>query len=834
LSALIFLVLIAGSAWIIGGGACALSTSITCLLCWLAGTGPVSLWFPKTIRYRLFHPLSVVVGFMVITFLISIAKAAGLSIGWRLCAAVLGAGFGGILWLRSDNFRNSRKSVPIRTVWLTALLALVVLAATLPVFSKVGVSTAFGKAYRAYFNGDYLKHVALTREFSKPGIPPQNPYFSGETLHYYWFIYPVVNLIADFPGAEPGPEKAFLACTSAVNILFITMLSACLPVPSRSRILLGLIILFSCFAVSYEGSTLMVRIFSEGKMFPEELGHYNIDGYSRWLWGHPQIDGLHRTFLYTPQHLMSLCFILAGIQLAMYRKQTRYLVLESILAGAAVGLSAFIGLIGAAAFVIRLSGQKLKRIAAGVVPLVCWAAVFWFFRVIQTGGESLTWNLSPDLRRIGLILLCNLGMLILLGVPGLIYAFRKQLPHAGPFLSMAMVSLFMFCFIQLQGNPSDIGLKSALCLTPCLIFGVAVIAHQIPRTTAVLLIVSAIAALPTALFDLWNTQDLSTPRYISFVPDNEVKACRFIRSNTPETWIVQTGPDREPRGYFSLIPTFAGRRTAFGDPMHSRIFQVPGNRHKSRRISIEGLFNPNRNRSVLRDTELLGIDAIFIGRPERASYPDCERNYRNLALVYDESSVRIYKTEPALKVISQTPESLNVTSYESLDVRHLLYVPATQKENIFPGDEGWIALEPGKSARINKKEDYILVAIPRQSDLGVPNHFTVKKNSSGNLYRSDHTMLPPGNYRLDAVNMAGSSQAIPSLCSIRHYPDNSVLASATFAKHPENGQQALNMTFVIEQWTPVSIEISLDDSSELSPFDLFLTMVSEPGEWISI
>ena len=70
--------------------------------------------------------------------------------------------------------------------------ALVLLAVTLVVglpYAHVGEELPEGRAYRAYFTADFVWEVAVVAELSKGDMPPRNPYYLNDDLHYYWLMH---------------------------------------------------------------------------------------------------------------------------------------------------------------------------------------------------------------------------------------------------------------------------------------------------------------------------------------------------------------------------------------------------------------------------------------------------------------------------------------------------------------------------------------------------------------------------------------------------------------------------------------------------------------------
>ena len=70
--------------------------------------------------------------------------------------------------------------------------ALVLLVVTLVVglpFAHVGEDLPEGRAYRAYFTADFVWELAVVAELAKGDMPPRNPYYLNDDLHYYWLMH---------------------------------------------------------------------------------------------------------------------------------------------------------------------------------------------------------------------------------------------------------------------------------------------------------------------------------------------------------------------------------------------------------------------------------------------------------------------------------------------------------------------------------------------------------------------------------------------------------------------------------------------------------------------
>ena len=99
-------------------------------------------------------------------------------------------------------------TLPVFTRRDVAAVALVLLAVTAIVgrpYSQVGRLLPEGRAYRAYFTADFVSNMSIVAEVSKGDVPPQNPYFRGDPLHYYWLMHLV-------------PSAEYRAASHAISI----------------------------------------------------------------------------------------------------------------------------------------------------------------------------------------------------------------------------------------------------------------------------------------------------------------------------------------------------------------------------------------------------------------------------------------------------------------------------------------------------------------------------------------------------------------------------------------------------------------------------------------
>src|SRR5262249_53572388 len=141
------------------------------------------------------------------------------------------------------------------------------------------------------------------------------------------------------------------------------------------------------------------------------------------------------------------------------------------------------------------------------------------------------------------------------------------------------------------------------------------------RTAMVVVaIVVAIAALPTVLIDLYNTQDVWNRgpgpgfRWTVILSPDEVKALDWIKQWTPKDARVQVEPEVRGRDTWAYVPAFAERRMAAGLP----IGMIPVAKYEKASAEMTRLY---RSASAADAHDLAMshcVDYVIVGPPERA------------------------------------------------------------------------------------------------------------------------------------------------------------------------------------------------------------------------
>jgi hypothetical protein len=538
--------------------------------------------------------------------------------GWLVPAlgAILSAGLALSLGRRTIVGEPSKKDY----AEILFVLLIVIGATRLP-FSRIGFPVDGKYAYRAYFSSDYLKHFSVVESLNNGPMPPGNLFFAGETLHYYWLPYATPAVVARVTGSTP---KALFAYSFLVNFLFLfLLLQVCWRISSRRRYLAFFAVPL-VLAPSLEGFYLWAgqTRFSFAAFFAEGRA-YNIDGLTRWLWNLPQVDTLLRSLLYTPQHLLSLAFVLLFLVFADEDAERPWLL--SLFLALSLAASFFVGgilLLSRAIHVMGREGVRLVRKDLTplaflrdlgrhfLLPLFVFALSV-VLRMVSSGGSGIVVKpLGP--RQVFILLGLNLGLLAVSGAWGLLAArFRSR-----GFLTILLgVSLVLLLAVRIAGFESDVSLKAGLIVILVLALLTCRLG-EVPgagRFAAPLALLVFLPGALTAVLDIRNSADVRNARFTSYVVAEEMRTLEWIRENVPRGRVVQNFPAARTWN-LSAIPAFAGRPMAVGDRMHGQIFQVRPDLYERRlealRLALSGL------PATREDLRRLGVEYLFWGEDE--------------------------------------------------------------------------------------------------------------------------------------------------------------------------------------------------------------------------
>ena len=533
-------------------------------------------------------------------------------------------------------------AIPSWTRRDTLALVLVVFAVPglvwLP-FTRIGALDEEGnRRYRAYFTADFLWHVALTAELARMDSPPRNPYLVSRPLNYYWSYFVVPAFISK-TGLLPHTHNYLTINALSAGMVFVSMIFvfAWLTIPRAGPAAAGT--LLALVAASAEGVHAMWTLWRGGRPL-EELRHLNIDAITYWFFRGLTVDGLPRSLWYTPQHAAACALSLIALAVPAYAPLRRPA--AGLVAGVALGFAlifspaiggAFSIIYGLTAIWCALRARAnwfnaLVSTAIAAVPAA--AALGWcvFSGTFEGAGGAVAFGLSRSAMAAPFMTpLLALGPLLVIAIPALVLGRRLRIE--APVVA-AIVGFSLFYLVTLTTEPIWIGWRSGQILLVTLpALAATTIAQSLKhRVSTVAMRIAVVAAmlvgLPTALIDLHNAQDVENAamgpgfRWTVVMSPDSHAAVSWIRENTPPDAIVQMSVAPRGRETWTLIPTFAERRMAAGQPI-----SLLRMREYDRQSQIaDGMFKTHDAEEASRIARSLEVDFVYVDQVEREAFGD--------------------------------------------------------------------------------------------------------------------------------------------------------------------------------------------------------------------
>jgi drug/metabolite transporter superfamily protein YnfA len=486
---------------------------------------------------------------------------------------------------------------------LAAILGLssAVLVAMTVSYWGVGHLSSKGYAFVPNFGWDLLNHIACSAELAKQ-LPPQNPYFAGQTLHYYWFyhLWPaaVMNL------SHVTARDAVILTLPPTALLFVGALT-CLArsyiprvVPRFLGIGLGL------FAFSYIGVFFIVRM--TAARFFESLSRIVNTDYSflshSWF----------RDFLYEPHAVTSLtcfAFLLYLDKIPKTEARLRQALLAGLILGAVTITDLFVGVIGLL-WLALTSFRPFIRDCGSRFPillelLVACAGIVGAFALglFPARSGALHLALHPMTKYAPLYLLIEMGPIFVFGLTGIYLALRRDRTGSSTSLLLVLAISLLIAFTVVHGLvPNQVIRKSIKVVQfPLVIFAAVAWSafldlprrHWLRLTGAVV----ALAGLSTIFTDLVQYVDIEADRSppTAYISEDKMQALTWIREHTASDAIIQqldeVRPGRKIRDNSDMsLPSLAERRTLFGNHEFVYVFQIPEADRESRKTILEQIF----------------------------------------------------------------------------------------------------------------------------------------------------------------------------------------------------------------------------------------------------
>lgn len=524
--------------------------------------------------------------------------------------------------------------------WWLALLVVVAVFVILP-FSRVGEPDETGaRRYRAYFTADFVWHMAMTQELARFELPPVNPYLAPEPIHYYW-TYFMVPAVLSGPASAPvvSTETAlkFTAIATAL-LMFSVIFLGTRAVTGRSGAAFAACLL-ALMAPSWEGTYTIGRYWANGASFAQiaqEVRGLNIDAVTNWRFQGLRIDGLVRSMWWTPQHATSFTFgLLALVTVAAGAITSRSVMLAAgLFLALSVVMNPFLGAAFCAihALVVlwsmasgRVSPRRLGDQALTVGPVAL--ALGWTVLNQMGGGAgdavTIGWGgLGANAPILTLVL--SLGGLLVPAALAFWPDRRMPMGRAWVAIPAFVVALGLAWFVSLT-DIAWVGFRAGnifqITLPMLAAVGVARIADRSRAAAVAFVTVLVVAGAPTTVIDTFNAQDVDNRdmgpgfRWTIPISTDQQAGLRWIRAATPTDAIVQADPIVRGRDQWTLIPSFAGRRSAAGQPIS--LLDTP--EYARRSHAVHALFGEADVQAAHREAVRLGIDYLWLDETDDAA-----------------------------------------------------------------------------------------------------------------------------------------------------------------------------------------------------------------------
>jgi len=576
-----------------------------------------------------------------------------------------------------------RRDTPV----LLALLLVVPLTVGLP-FARVGERLPEGEAYRAYFTADYIWRRVVVAEVSKGDIPPANPFYRDDALHYYWLPHLLPALEYRHFGSWLGPNAILLSQSLYIDLIFVAFLYGLVRQVVASRAAAATGVLAAVWFTSFEGLYFVAELWARGH--PLELVRYvNIDAITRWERAGLPVDGLQRLLLYQPHHAVGYALGLLGLLVAARRAR----VVDPIVMTAASTLlalnllvSSFSALMLVAAVALyECAGaarhRDLRRLTvhalAGAPPLAVAALAATSLQYVDHGGSivMLTVNGMAVDRPITNTIL-SFGPMLLAGLAGIVVAWRRRIATAWPFLSLLAICALFYVFVDVRDHQDVyVGWRAGHLGFMALAAFVGLAVEAVGRQSGARRWVAAgamgllaAAAAPTTAIDLYNTQDIWNRgegpgfRWTLLLTPEEQRVLGYLRRFTPPDARVQVDPTVRDPDTWAYVPAFAERRMAVGLP----ISMVPIHKYVVGSERIHRLFTTDDADEAFAIAEAEGIDYLLVGPPERGQDPGCEARFDaargRFTLLFRGSLLSLYRVDRG-RSIAQTLPRTSPNSY---------------------------------------------------------------------------------------------------------------------------------------------------------------------------
>ena len=554
---------------------------------------------------------------------------------------------------------------------LLLLLLMVPLIVGLP-FSKVGKPVAGGVAYRSYFTADYVWRRAVVAEIAKGDFLPANPYYVGDTMHYYWLPHVLSGVEYRAVQGRIDLDQLLLMRSVFIDVFFVALLYG------FARLFVGpwaaaAGIAAVTFCSSFEGLC-AILVYNRDGVPLTQLRNLNIDAVSRWFYEGMPIDGMPRLLMYQPHHQLGYAMGLLGLSavgLRARRSDGAAFGVAGILLGLSTLVSSFAGLMftGAAALYEAVSvvrAQEWRRgivhALAAAVPLGVTVALVLLFQYVDSAGSVIQFGLNPmSTHQVAWVTFISIGPVVLIGAAGACVAWQRRQQDVILIGALIATSLIFYFLIDVRDHQNVyVGWRFGHLLfmvTPVLFAVLFEHIRTLPAAwrylAAVTVAVILVAALPTTAIDLYNTQDTDNRNerpgghWTTVMTPEDLQLFDWLKTNTTPDAIVQVDPLVRDNETWYYLPAFAERRMSVGLP----ISMVPLAKYEQGSKRMADLYNADA-RTAYDALVRNHVEYVIVGPPERKAHPEAEKNFDSIPnlmpLVLRNANISVYKVIPEI------------------------------------------------------------------------------------------------------------------------------------------------------------------------------------------
>ena len=242
----------------------------------------------------------------------------------------------------TKNVQLPRSGINLLPFGILLAFILLFLFLILQPYSQAGRPAAGGLQYNDLFSTVFFKHMSIAGELARAEIPPENPFFGGQKLNYYWLFYVFPSIVHSSLDIPLGETLFLLTWVVSIIALFAILILIHAFATRTSDLILGVAPLL--FAYSYDGALVLTHLKQQARPL-WEFSSENIDAAGRTFLNSPEVIGIYRAFVFDPHHMFAISMMVITFLLfrrALYSHSKFAAACGLVLLGGIAGHSAFI------------------------------------------------------------------------------------------------------------------------------------------------------------------------------------------------------------------------------------------------------------------------------------------------------------------------------------------------------------------------------------------------------------------------------------------------------------------------------------------------------------